>query len=114
MSLSVAAEPTPLTVDAEGVARVGGTRVTLDTVVRAFKRRDTAEQIVESYSALKPADVYGVIAYYLRHEPEVDAYLLHRQQQRDEIHTLIESRPDRRAFRERLRARRDEQRSSSR
>ena len=114
MTLSVAAEPIPLTVDADGVARVGGTRVTLDTVVRAFKRGDSPEQIAESYSTLRLADVYAVITYYLRHEPEVEAYLRQRQQQGDEAHELIESMSDRRAIRERLRTRRDEQRSSSR
>ena len=42
VTLHVAAEHIPVIVDIEGVARVGGTRVTPDTIVRAFKRGDTA------------------------------------------------------------------------
>lgn len=36
MSLTIVNEVLPLTVDVAGVVRVGGTRVTLDTVVAAF------------------------------------------------------------------------------
>ena len=39
MSLTVSAEKALLTTDADGVVRVGGTRVTLDTVVAAFQFR---------------------------------------------------------------------------
>lgn len=35
----------PLAEDAHGVFRVGGTRVTLDAVIRAFERGATAEEI---------------------------------------------------------------------
>ncbi len=35
MPLVIAAEPIPVEIDADGVARVGGTRVTLDTIVAA-------------------------------------------------------------------------------
>ena len=111
MTLSVVAEPIPLTVGADGVARVTGTRVTLDTIVRAFKRGDTAGVIAAAYSTLKLADVYAVISYYLRHEAEVDSYLRWRQQQVDQAHQLIASRSDRQAIRERLRARRAQQRN---
>ena len=43
MSLSIAVEPLPLSKDADGVVRVGGTRVTLDTLVEAFHEGLTAE-----------------------------------------------------------------------
>ena len=38
MSLTIDAEPVPLQADADGVVRVGGTRVTLDTIVVAFQQ----------------------------------------------------------------------------
>lgn len=38
MSLEIRAEPVPLKVDPYGVVRVGGTRVTLDTIVYAFRQ----------------------------------------------------------------------------
>lgn len=108
MTLSVAAEPIPLVVDADGVARVGGTRVTLDTIIRAFRRGESAEWIAESYSALDLADIYAVITYYLRHEDDVQRYLGQRQRRVDDAHELIEATADRQALRERLRAHRDE------
>jgi len=49
MTLSIAVEPIPLKVDSDGVVRVGGTRVTLDTIVTAFNNGATAEEIVHQY-----------------------------------------------------------------
>jgi uncharacterized protein (DUF433 family) len=106
VSLSVAAEPVPFIVGADGVARIGGTRVTLDTVVRAFERGESAEQIGAAYPVLRPADVYAVIAYYLRHRAEVEEYLRFRQRQVEDAHRLIESQPGRTELHERLKARR--------
>src|SRR5262249_31390341 len=80
MSLLVAEEPMPLITDADGVVRVGGTRVTLDTLVAAFQEGATAEAIAEQYPSLSLADVYTAIGYYLRHRTEVDAYLGRRRQ----------------------------------
>jgi uncharacterized protein (DUF433 family) len=79
MSLMVMPEPVPLAADREGVLRVGGTRVTLDTVVAAFREGATAEEITQQYPSLRLADVYTVIGYYLHHQPEVDDYLRERQ-----------------------------------
>jgi uncharacterized protein (DUF433 family) len=101
-----AAEPPPLKVDAEGTVRVQGTRVTLDTVVGAFDEGCTAEEILLDYPSLKLADIYAVIAYYLRHREEVGAYLEQRQRKAEEVRRKIERvcPPDN--FRERLLARR--------
>lgn len=75
MALEVKFDHIPLVVDRHGVARVGGTRVTLDTVVGAFKDGATAERIVEQYPTLKLANVYFVIGFYLAHAEYVDKYL---------------------------------------
>jgi len=61
--------------DEHGVLRVGETRVMLDSVVVAYQQGHSAETIQQQYSALSLADVYGAIAYYLRHRSEVDGYL---------------------------------------
>ncbi len=79
MSLLVAAEKAPLVTDADGVVRVGGTRVTLDTVVGAFRDGVSAEGIVEQYPSLLLGDVYSVIGYILNHTDEENAYLQRRQ-----------------------------------
>ena len=49
MTLAVVAEPAPLKTNADGVVRVGNTRVTLDTVIAVFKQGTTAEEIVYRY-----------------------------------------------------------------
>ncbi len=106
MSFLIATEPIPLEMDADGVVRVGGTRVTLDTIVVAFDEGATAEEIVQQYPSLHLADVYAVIGYYLRRRPEVEAYLRQRQQQASEVRSQNESRFDSRGVRNRLLARR--------
>ena len=45
MGLSTAAEPVPFRLDEHGVARVGGTRVTLDVIVGLFRMGHTAEDL---------------------------------------------------------------------
>ena len=49
MTLAISIEPAPLAVDADGVVRVGGTRVTLDTVVASFNEGATAGEIGFQY-----------------------------------------------------------------
>ena len=75
----------PLAQDAHGVYRVGGTRVTLDLVIRAFKRGETAERIVQEYTSLKLPDVYQVIGYYLKHSADLDLYLERREREEKEL-----------------------------
>jgi uncharacterized protein (DUF433 family) len=105
MSLNIDVQTIPLKSDADGVMRVGNTRVTLDTVVHAFEQGHTAEEIVSHYPALRLADVYVVIAYYLNHRTEVQAYLRQQQEEAQKIWEQIESKVDYQAFRERLLAR---------
>ncbi|MBI5033616.1 MAG: DUF433 domain-containing protein [Chloroflexi bacterium] len=102
-------EPVPLEVTVDGVLRIGGTRVTLDTVIAAFKEGATAEEIAQQYPSLKLADVYAVIGYYLRHSTQIELYLQERQQQADAVRRENESRFDSQEIRERLLARRAEQ-----
>ena len=109
MSLTISAEPAPLTVNLDGAVRVGGTRVTLDTVITAFKQGATAEEIVYRYPSLRLGDVYASIAFYLNHQEDVEAYLKQRQQQAQEIRQRNEARFDPQGLRDRLLARRVEQ-----
>jgi len=105
MALVIAAEPVPLETDAEGVARVGETRVTLDTIVDAFVHGETAEEIAQQYPSLRLADVYAVIAFYLRRRSEVDGYLHERQRQAKTVRAENEGRFDPSGLRDRLLAR---------
>jgi uncharacterized protein (DUF433 family) len=59
----------------DGGYRVAGTRVSLDSVVYAFLRGESAEGIAESAPAVTLEQVYRAITYYLANREEVDAYL---------------------------------------
>ncbi len=109
MSLALVNEPIPLEKDTDGVIRVGSTRVTLDTVVVAFKEGATAEEIVSQYPTLALADVYAVISYYLRHQTEVEAYLRQRQRLANTVRQQNETRFDPHGIRDRLLARQAKQ-----
>ena len=106
MIAALATDTVPLATDDHGVVRVGGTRVTLDTVVATFADGATAEEIAQRYSSLELADVYAVIAYYLRHKSAVDAYLADQQRQRENVRQENVVRFDPSGIRQRLLARR--------
>lgn len=105
MTLLVTTETVPLTTNADGVICVGKTRVTLDTIISAFIEGATAEEIAYQYPSLDLADVYSVIAYYLRRRAEVEAYLQKRRRQAEKIRQQNESRFDPSGIRSRLLAR---------
>jgi len=106
MNLPAKADPVPLVASENGrVIRVAGTRVTLDTVIGAFKKGATPEEIAQDFSAVSLGEVYAVIAYYLRHRSEVEEYLERRALEHAELRREIEGRPEYQEFRERLLAR---------
>jgi uncharacterized protein (DUF433 family) len=102
----VVTEPIPLVQGRDGVMRVRGTRVTLDTVFAAFREGATAEEIVQQYPSISLADVYQVIGYCLRHSSAIEEYLAERGVTGRTTRELNESTwpPD--AIRDRLLARR--------
>ncbi len=102
MTPLIPTETMPLKVDPDGVARIAGTRVTLDTVVQAFAEGATAEEIAQQYPSLVLADVYSVIGYYLRRRDEVDKYLRARVGTAEKARRENESRFDPAGIRERL------------
>ncbi|MBA7674865.1 hypothetical protein ES703_83090 [subsurface metagenome] len=82
---SVFHQPTPLDSNADGVM---------------------AEEIVQQYPSLNLADVYQVVAYYLRRPSEVETYLQQRKAQAEVIRKQNEARFDPQRIRDRLLARR--------
>jgi uncharacterized protein (DUF433 family) len=54
--------------------------VLVELVIRAFQDGATPEAIAQRYPTATLADIYAVIAYYLRHRQELDAYLAGREQ----------------------------------
>lgn len=112
MTMVVAAEAPPLAADAAGTFRVGNSRVTLDTVVSAFRDGATAEEIAEQYPAISLGQVYAVIAFYLAHTAEVDDYLKAREQRSAEVRQANERLFDPTGIRARLLARQTGQNSA--
>jgi uncharacterized protein (DUF433 family) len=99
-------EPMPIETDSDGVIRVRGTRVTLDTVWLAFSDGATAEEIVQQYPSLTLADAYQAIGYCLRHPSEWGSYLARRSQSIEAIRSSNESRWGPEGIRARLLGRR--------
>ena len=78
----------------DGAYCLSVTRVSLDSIVYAFRRGASPETIKSSFPALTLEQVYGAIAYYLSKQTEIDEYLRHsqeayeaaRQANHDELH----------------------------
>jgi uncharacterized protein (DUF433 family) len=77
----------------EGEYYVGGTRVTLFSLIAAWQTEGyTAEEAKLAFPALTLAQVYGAIAFYLERQPTLDAvfrddaevYLRRRAQSRED------------------------------
>lgn len=54
---------------------IEGTRISLDSIVYAFKRGSAPESIKRSFPLLSLEEIYGAITFYLSHEQEIDSYL---------------------------------------
>lgn len=64
----------------EGVYYVPGTRISVDSIVYAFREGCSPEAIREDFEGLSLANVYGVIAFYLDNQANIDSYLLRRKE----------------------------------
>jgi uncharacterized protein (DUF433 family) len=106
MAIAIEAIHPPLAPDERGVIYVSGTRVTLDTLLHAFKSGATAEEIVQRYPTLALDDVYVTIGFYLRNADAVDEYLRQRAEFRESVRRENEARFDPNGVRDRLMARR--------
>jgi uncharacterized protein (DUF433 family) len=79
LPISFVAQPPPIQADDDGVLRVGGTRVRLQTIINAFKSGSAAEEILLKYPSLYLTDSYAIITYYLGSREEVEVYLEERR-----------------------------------
>lgn len=87
---AIAPEPVPLVEDQAGRLVVPGTRISLAVLVADFKRGKTPEAIHEGYETVSLADVYAILAYYLRHRAEVEAHLAQQERDGGQIQDRIE------------------------
>lgn len=83
-----------------------GTRVTLLSLIDAFQEGATAEEIYQEYPSVPLADVYAVIAFYLGHRNQIDAYLNRVREHEAQTIEQIKSTSPLMEIRQRLLARR--------
>lgn len=95
-----------LTKTKEGVVRIADTRVSIDSVIIAFKRGAEPESIQRSYDRLTLAQVYSVISYYLNNRDELDLYLAKREKEFEDKREANNDRFGLHGMREKLLARR--------
>ncbi len=95
-----------LTKTKEGVIRIADTRVSIDSVIMAFKRGAEPETIQRSYDRLTLAQVYSVISYYLNNRDELDEYLAQREKEFVENREANKARFGHHGLREKLLSRR--------
>lgn len=68
-----------------GAYYVANTRISLDSIVFAFREGCSPESIRDDFNGLTLADVYGAITFYLDNQDEVDEYLRRRSDQWAEL-----------------------------
>lgn len=73
----------------EGAYRVGGSRVSLDSVIYSFLSGQSPESIAESFPTLSLEQVYGAITFYLANRPEIDAYLREGEEKFEAIRQAV-------------------------
>ena len=95
---------TPIGWLANGAARVKGTRVPVELVLWSHQQGMRPEEIVDCYTTLELADVYAVIAYYLRNAEEMEAYLLETEEASEQAYAEWQATNPDPGFMERLRA----------
>ena len=79
----------------EYIEHVAGTRVSLDSIVYAFRAGESPEAIRQNFASLTLEQVYGAIAFYLGHQPEVDANLRAGEEEFDRsVPPLSQTKPE--------------------
>jgi uncharacterized protein (DUF433 family) len=72
-----------------------GTRVSLDSIVYAFRSGDSPETIRQNFPSLTLEQVYGAITFYLAHQEEVEANIREGEAEIDRLlPPLSQSRPE--------------------
>ena len=104
----------PLMLTEDGTIRITGSSVPLESIVFQYEQGASPEQIQESFTPLRLADIYAVISYYLNHHEQVNEYLLGQETKAKALRDDIESDPAYRSklteFRDRIKSRYDAQR----
>jgi len=113
--LQIPPEPVPLRWDEHGRLMIVGHRIAFEIVVHHYRRSRSAEAVHQSYPTLPLADIHALLAYYLRHEDEVEDYLAGQGRRGEVARARHEAEhPPEPGLRAKLLARRHEQQRSGR
>ena len=89
MSITIQTEAPPLRNDSSGACASVSPVSSWNSVIRAFQDGATPEAIIQRYPTVTLPDAYGVIAYYLRHQEDVDQYRATREERAVEVRKQI-------------------------
>jgi uncharacterized protein (DUF433 family) len=67
-----------------------GTRISLDSIVYAFRNGLLPESIAQAYPLLDLEKVYGAITFYLANRADIDAYLIAEEQAFDAMPQILQ------------------------
>lgn len=88
----------------DGGFYIAGSRVSLDSLVYAFRGGESPEAIQQQFPSLSLEQVYGAVAFYLGNQAEVDANIRQGEEEiRRHVPPLLERKPE--AFRRLQKAR---------
>lgn len=85
---------------------VAGTRISLESIIHAFRRGESPETICQNFELLGLEEIYGAIAYYLANQAAIDAYMIRQSEKWAEGRRDAEPLPG--SLRERLMRAREE------
>ncbi len=91
MAITLHVDPVPLRVDDKGTIRVGESRITLDVLLQYWRLGMKPEEIACGLDTLSLADVHAALAYYFRHQTEIDNYLAGRAKEAEDLRQQIET-----------------------
>lgn len=90
MSVPGTTSSTILARDADGVIRLAGTRVSLDSVIWSFRSGESIEELADAFPELSPTEIEAAVSYYRENRQEVDEYLDSRSRAAEAVERGIE------------------------
>ena len=90
----------------DGNYYIAGTRISLDSIIHAFRRGESPETICQNFELLRLEEVYGAITHYLANQADIDAFMIRQNEKWAEGRRSAEPLPS--DLRERLMRARDE------
>lgn len=81
----------PLQLTEDGTIRIGGSRVSLESIVYHYNLGASAEQIAQKFPSLDLADIYATFSYIINNKEEVEKYLQQQETEGDEAQRRFEA-----------------------